>query len=101
MDQEKLANVDCNLQLILGDLTTVTSMMENGQPCTQILQKIGTIQRALWFLRYSLIACQVRESIVFLQNNPDPDDRAIEISRLRDLYNEMIRTTFLKNEVKP
>jgi DNA-binding FrmR family transcriptional regulator len=96
MDQENLANIDCNLQLILGDLNTVTRMMEDGQPCTQILHKIGTIQRALWFLGNSLIACQVRESITFLQDNPDPDARAIEISRLQDLYKEMIRTPYLK-----
>jgi DNA-binding FrmR family transcriptional regulator len=96
MDQENLADIDCNLQLILGDLNTVTRMMEDGQPCTQILHKIGTIQRALWFLGNSLIACQVRESIRFLQDNPDTDAQTIEISRLQDLYKEMIRTPYLK-----
>jgi len=96
MQQEDLINIDRNLQIILDDLKTVTSMMEERQPCNQVLHKIGTIQRALRVLGYSLIACQVGESIAFLQNNPDPDARTIEISRLQDLYKGMLRTPYLK-----
>jgi DNA-binding FrmR family transcriptional regulator len=100
MQQDDFVKVECELHLILENLKTVTCMMEDHQPCTQILYKIGMIQRTLQLLRDSLLACQVRESIAFIQNNSDPDACAMEISRLPDLYKEMIQTPFLKNEVK-
>jgi DNA-binding FrmR family transcriptional regulator len=96
MKQAELLNIDRNLQVILEDLNTVTRMMEDRHPCNQVLHKIESIQRALRVLGCSLIAYQVRESIAFLQNNPDPDARIIEIVRLQDLYKEMIRTPYLK-----
>lgn len=94
MKNEQLANVDRYLQIILTDLSSVTRMMEDQQPCNQILQKIGTIQHALRILGCSLIICQAQESIVFLQNNPDPGAGAIEITRLRDLYTEILRSQY-------
>ena len=96
MKQEELVNLERNLQIILADLNSVTRMMEDRQPCNQTLRQIGTIQRALRDLGYSLIACQVRESIALIQTNPDPDARTIEISRLRELYKEMLRTPYMK-----
>lgn len=92
MKQEQLANIDCYLQAIVADLNLVTRMMENQDPCHQIMQRIGMIQHTLKILGCSLIICQAQESIAFLQNNPDPDAQASEIKRLRDLYTEIIRT---------
>jgi DNA-binding FrmR family transcriptional regulator len=96
MKREELVKTDHRLQVILEDLIAVTHMMEDGEACSQILQKIEIARRALRALGYSLIACQLRESIALIQNNPDPETQSIEFSRLRDLYTEVIRTPFLK-----
>ena len=101
MKREDLVKTDHRLHTILEDLIAVTHMMEDGEACNQILQKIGTARRALRALEYSLIACQLRESIALIQNNPDPETQSLEFSRLRDLYIEVIRMPFLNNEVKP
>lgn len=96
MEHEELVKTDHRLQVILEDLIAVILMIEDGEACNQILQKIATVQQALRALGYSLIACQLRESIVLIQNNPDPETQSIELSRLRDLYTEVIRTPSLK-----
>jgi DNA-binding FrmR family transcriptional regulator len=101
MNREELVKIEQRLHIILEELIAVTHMLEDGEACSQILQKMGTARRALRALEYSLIACQLRESIALIQNNPDPDTQSIELSRLRDLYIEVIRMPFLKNEVKP
>ena len=91
MQPEELVRTDHKLHLILNDLIVVTQMIEDGETCNQILQKIGTAQRALQVLGCSLIACQLRDSITLIQNNPDPETQSIELSRLRNLYTEVIR----------
>jgi DNA-binding FrmR family transcriptional regulator len=96
MKHEELVKTDHRLHVILEDLIAVSRMMEDGEACSQILHRIGTAQRALRVLGCSLIASQLRESIALIQNNPDPETQSIELSRLRDLYTEMIRTPFLK-----
>jgi DNA-binding FrmR family transcriptional regulator len=101
MNREELVKIDHRLHIILEELIAVTHMMEDGEACSQILQKIGSARQALRALEYSLIACQLRESIALIQNNPDPETQSIEFSRLRDLYIEVIRMPLLNNEVKP
>jgi DNA-binding FrmR family transcriptional regulator len=101
MNREELVKTDHRLHIILEELIVVTHMMEDGEACNQILQKIATAQRALRVLGCSLIACQLRETIALIQSDPDPETQSINLSRLRDLYLEVIRTPFLKNEVKP
>jgi DNA-binding FrmR family transcriptional regulator len=96
MEQKELVFLTCYLQVILADLKTVTRMIEDQRPYNQIIFQIGAIRRALRVLGYSLIACQVRESVAFLQGNPDLAAQTIELSQLQDLYEEIIKTPFLK-----
>lgn len=96
MEHEELVKTDHRLHAILEDLIAVTRMMEDGEACSQILHRIVTARRALRVLGCSLIACQLRESIALIQNNPDLETQSIELSRLRDLYTEVIRAPFMK-----
>lgn len=96
MEQRELVFFTCYLQVILMDLKTVTRMIEDQKPYHQIIYQIGAIRRALRILGYSLMACQVRESIAFLQDNSDLAAQTIELSQLQDLYKEITKTPFLK-----
>lgn len=96
MEKRELVFFTCHLQGILTDLKTVTHMIEDQRPYSQIIYQIGAIRRALRVLGYSMIACQVRESVAFLQDNSDLAAQSIELSQLQDLYKEITKTPFLK-----
>jgi DNA-binding FrmR family transcriptional regulator len=95
MNQKYLVDINCQLHAVLTTLKTVTHMIEEKKPCSQILCQIGTVQHSLWNIRSNMISSQIRESSLVILNTPDVNIRQRELSRLLDLYKENKQTSFL------
>ncbi len=76
-------------------------MVEAGKSCKEVLRQLHAVQSALQAAGTLLIACQARESEAIIRENPDPDERAAELVRLRGFFMELTHYANPNREVNP
>lgn len=69
-----------------GHLSAVIKMLENDQPCEEVLHQIGAVRAALNAISLQMLERQLHNSADLITSDPCPDRRCTELSRLLDLY---------------
>lgn len=69
-----------------GHLQAVTSMVESGEPCEQVLHQLNAVQGALKAAARILLDEHIRESELIIKSSDCPDERAQALDYLVMLY---------------
>lgn len=69
-----------------GHLSAVIRMVENDQPCEEVLHQIAAVRAALNAISLQLLKQQLCNSTALITADPCPDRRCTELNRLLDLY---------------
>ncbi len=88
--RDQRAVVD-RLKSATGHLRAVTRMVEEGQPCDQVLCQLGAVQAALCAAGSALLDSQVETSADIILRNPSAQARVVELERLVTLYGLLIQ----------
>ena len=91
MQPEEQSDVILRLRTAKGHLEGVIGMAERGESCEQVLHQLGAVQSALRVAGARLLACQVKRSEGVILYSACPEDRAAELTRISDLYFQLIK----------
>lgn len=69
-----------------GHLAAVIKMVENDQPCEEVLHQVAAVKAALNAISLQILKQQLQNSTDLIASNPCPDQRCTELTRLLDLY---------------
>lgn len=86
MELNQQPDIVFRLRTAAGHLDAVIRMVENGQPCEEVLHQLNAVQSALHAAGTKIICCEagsIREDIV---NSASFPKRAVELRRLQSLY---------------
>lgn len=73
-----LLDISANIKILI-------EMVEQEQPCPQILCHITAIKKQLQKLKIDLFICQINQSTLIIQNNSDVFVQLRELDKLREL----------------
>ena len=91
MQPVEQAEIVRRLRTARGHLEAVTSMVERGESCENVLHQLGAVQSALRAAGTRLLLCQVKHSRDVILNGACPEDQAAELTRISNLYSLMIQ----------
>lgn len=69
-----------------GHLHAVAQMLEDEQPCPQILQKLNAVQCALQTTGSQLLSLEIHRCAQMIQDDPCPERQGDQLVHLVDLY---------------
>jgi len=88
-------------QAILQELRTaedqlqaVSQLLEQDQPCRQVLQQLQAAQSAMGAAGSQLLRLEVERCLQAIQDDPSLEQRCEELSRLLNLYILLDKFTF-------
>lgn len=81
-----------------GHLHAVTCMIEDNQPCEQVLHQLGAVQASLRAAGLTLLRDQLESSAEVIRNDPHPEERAAELKRIVNLYRLLCRKPSLNQK---
>lgn len=69
-----------------GYLRAISQMLEEDQPCQQVLQQLNAVQSAIESASSHLLRLEVERCLQAIRENPCPEQRCEELARLASLY---------------
>jgi hypothetical protein NreA len=87
------------LKTAAGHLRAVIAMIEDGEPCDQVLHQLGAVQAALAAAGGTMVDCQVESSAQVILRHPSTEARVAELERLITLYGLLTKHSVLLMEV--
>ncbi len=87
------------LKTAAGHLRSVIAMVEDGEPCDQVLHQLGAVQAALAAAGGTIVDYQVESSAKIILRNPSTEARVAELERLITLYGLLTKHSVLLMEV--
>ena len=91
------------LKTAAGHLRSVIAMIEDGEPCDQVLHQLGAVQAALAAAGGAVAGCHPalagESSAGIILCNPSTEARVAELERLVTLYGLLSRHSVLLMEV--
>lgn len=86
MQPDERSEIVRRLRSAEGHLGAVIGLVEAGKPCEQVLHQLGAVRAALRAAGARLLDCQINYSEELVRQNPCPEERAAELTRLVNLY---------------
>ncbi len=86
MKPDRQSEISRRLRCAAGHLNAVIEMIENGQPCEQVLHQLNAVEAALHAAGVMLLTWNVRQREALILASPSPEQRAAELKRLQSLY---------------
>ncbi|MHB8776599.1 MAG: metal-sensitive transcriptional regulator [Anaerolineales bacterium] len=74
------------LRCAAGHLNAVIEMVEEGEPCEQVLHQLGAVNAAIRAAGSKLIICQAQSIESIILDSPSPQKLLAELKRLQSLY---------------
>ena len=74
------------LRCAAGHLNAVIEMVEEGEPCEQVLHQLGAVNAAIRAAGSKLIICQAQSIQNNILDSSSPKQRLVELQHLQSLY---------------
>lgn len=82
-----------------GHLRAISGMLEDDEPCQQVLHQLNAVQCAIEAVGSLLLQMEVERCLRAIRDNPCPEQRCEQLARLVNLYPLFKRFTFKFYEV--
>jgi hypothetical protein NreA len=86
MKPKQQSEIIRRLRCAAGHLNTVIEMVEEGEPCEQVLHQLGAVKAVIRAAGSRLIICQAQSIQSIILDSSSPKQRLVELQHLQSLY---------------
>lgn len=75
------------LNVEVHSLHKIQGLLQDGAPCTCLLDELNAVKKALTSIKFDLVKYQMKTSLVVINHDPDIDTRMNELKKIIELLN--------------